>query len=132
MLRGSCRSVPGFNLCEALGECSDLLLKYGGHAQAAGISISADQLDAFRERLNEIGLECLRRGELVPTMRVDGELAEDEIDLELALELSRLEPFGLGNPSPVFVSRNMMVLECRQVGPEGATSGEAGQGTEGP
>ncbi|MGB4337011.1 MAG: single-stranded-DNA-specific exonuclease RecJ [Bacillota bacterium] len=117
--RGSCRSVPGFNLYEALGECSDLLLKYGGHAQAAGISISADQLDAFRERLNEIGLECLRRGELVPTMRVDGELAEDEIDLELALELSRLEPFGLGNPSPVFVSRNMMVLECRQVGPEG-------------
>lgn len=117
--RGSGRSIPGFNLYEALGECSDLLLKYGGHAQAAGLSIKSSELEAFRQRLNELGCDRLSRGDLVPTMKVDGELSEDDIRLELALELSRLEPFGLGNPTPVFVSRNMLVLDSRQVGTEG-------------
>jgi len=117
--RGSGRSIPGFNLYEALGECSDLLLKYGGHAQAAGLSIKAVDLEAFRERLNGLGCERFRRGDLVPTMKVDDELAEGEIQLDLALELAKLEPFGLGNPSPVFVSRKMLVLDARQVGAEG-------------
>lgn len=117
--RGSGRSIPGFNLYEALGECSDLLLKYGGHAQAAGLSIRSSELEAFRERLNGLGCERFSRGDLAPTMRVDGELDEGEIRLELALELARLEPFGLGNPAPVFVSRNMLVLDSRQVGAEG-------------
>lgn len=117
--RGSARSIPGFNLYSALTECSDLLVKYGGHAQAAGLSIKADDLDALRERLNRLGHEWLSEQDLAPKMRVDAELSEDEITIELARELSQLEPFGLGNPTPVFVSRHMLVLESKAVGAEG-------------
>ncbi len=114
---GSARSIPAFNLYSALTECSDLLLKYGGHSQAAGLSIKAEDLDLFRERLNEIGHEWLTEEDLVPRVLVDAELGEDEICIELAMELERLEPFGYGNPTPLFVTRNMHVLERRNVGP---------------
>lgn len=117
--RGSARSIPAFNLYSALTECSDLLLKYGGHSQAAGLSIKAEDLDLFRERLNEIGHEWLTEEDLVPRVLVDAELGEDEICIELAMELERLEPFGYGNPTPLFVTRNMHVLERRNVGPDG-------------
>ncbi|MEA4883466.1 MAG: single-stranded-DNA-specific exonuclease RecJ [Clostridia bacterium] len=117
--RGSGRSIPGFNLHSALTECSDLLLKYGGHAQAAGLSIRADDLDRFRERLNELGHRWLTPEDLVPQVSVDAELQESEISIELARGLAVLEPFGLGNPTPVFLTRRLLVLEQKQVGPEG-------------
>jgi single-stranded-DNA-specific exonuclease len=117
--RGSARSIPGFNLFSALTECSDLLLKYGGHAQAAGLSIRAADLEAFRERLNRIGHERLSQDDLVPRLRFDDELPEADISDSLARELAALEPHGLGNPSPVFVTRNMLVLEQRSVGADG-------------
>lgn len=117
--RGSGRSIPGFNLYDALTECSDLLLKYGGHAQAAGLSIRAEELEAFRERLNRIGHERLSPDDLVPRLRFDDELSETGISDSLARELAALEPHGLGNPGPVFVTRNMLVLEQRTVGADG-------------
>jgi single-stranded-DNA-specific exonuclease len=117
--RGSARSIPGFNLFSALTECSDLLLKYGGHAQAAGLSIRAADLEAFRERLNRIGHERLSQDDLVPRLRFDDELPEADISDSLARELAALEPHGLGNPSPVFVTCNMLVLEQRSVGADG-------------
>jgi single-stranded-DNA-specific exonuclease len=117
--RGSARSIPAFNLYSALTECSDLLLKYGGHSQAAGLSIQAENLDSFRERLNDIGHEWLTDDDLVPRVLVDAELNEEEISVELARELERLEPYGFGNPTPVFATRNMLVLEWRNVGADG-------------
>lgn len=117
--RGSARSIPGFNLFSALTECSDLLLKYGGHAQAAGLSIRSDDLGAFRERMNRIGYERLSEEDLIPRLYYDEELAETQISDSLARELAALEPHGLGNPSPVFVTRNMLVLEQRSVGEGG-------------
>lgn len=117
--KGSGRSIPGFNLHSALTECSDLLIKYGGHAQAAGLSIRQEDVPRFRERLNQIGHEWLADQDLIPTVRVDSELREDQITVGLASELETLEPFGLGNPNPLFLTRNLFILQHRTVGADG-------------
>lgn len=101
---GSGRSIPGFDLFGALSRCGDLLERFGGHRQAAGLSIKKGMIDRFRERINAVAAETLGEEGLTPKLRLDGELRLEEIDLKLLGELDRLEPFGLGNPRPVFFS----------------------------
>lgn len=97
--RGSGRSIEGFDLAAALRECDDLLLKHGGHAMAAGLSIAPDQIPALRERLNEIVRRDLQPEQLVPPLRLDAEVQLDQISLGTVDALERLRPFGQGNPS---------------------------------
>ena len=105
--RGSGRSIEGFDLAAALRECDDLLLRHGGHAMAAGLTIAADKLDAFRCRLNEIARKKLNPEQLKPILRIDAEIGLSELNLERAGELGKLEPHGPANPSVHLVSRKV-------------------------
>lgn len=105
--RGSGRSIEGFDLAAALRECSDLLLRHGGHAMAAGLAVHPDRLDAFRARLNEIARGTLKPEQLQPALRLDGEVTLGELTLERLQELARLQQTGIGNPSVHLFVRNV-------------------------
>ncbi len=114
--RGSCRSIPEFHITHALDQLQELLVRHGGHAQAAGFTILNENLDAFFERLAAIAAEQLAGRELKPVLEVDAELALDEVDWALHGQLQRLEPTGEANPTPLFLSRNLRVVDSRTVG----------------
>lgn len=98
LLRGSGRSIEGFDLAAALQECHDLLERHGGHKMAAGVSLRPENLEAFRSRLNDIARRQLRPAQLTPPLRLDAEIALSELNVELAGALERLAPFGQNNP----------------------------------
>ncbi len=114
--KGSGRSVKGMNLVEALTACEDLLVKFGGHELAAGLTVRRDQLDAFRRRINEFAAAHLPNGGVAAHIEADMELAPRDVTVPLAEELARLEPFGIGNPVPHFVLRNMTVERITELG----------------
>jgi single-stranded-DNA-specific exonuclease len=105
--RGSGRSIEGFDLAAALVQCDDLLLRHGGHAMAAGLSITTANVEAFRIRLNDIARRTLRREQLQPTLRLDSEATLAELTPERVLELQRLEPVGQGNSQVHLLARNV-------------------------
>ena len=105
--RGSGRSITGFDLAAALCECDDLLLRHGGHAMAAGLSLQPDRLDALRRRLNELARRAFKPEDLQPLLRLDAETGLDEMSLEMLEELAVLKPVGQGNPPVQFCSRNL-------------------------
>src|SRR5437016_1858763 len=105
--RGSGRSIEGFDLAAALRECQDLLVRHGGHAMAAGLSIRSENLDALRTRLNELARGSLTREQLQPLLRLDAEGNLSELTLERLEELQRLEPVGQGNPPVQLVVRHV-------------------------
>jgi len=106
--RGSGRSIAGFDLAAALRECDGLLVRHGGHAMAAGLSVQPDKIDALRERLNELARHALKPEDLQPPLRLDAEVGLDELTLETLRDLSRLKPMGQGNPCVQFCARNLM------------------------
>ena len=97
--RGSGRSIQGFDMAAALSACGDLLLRHGGHAMAAGISMRAQNIAPFRERLNEYARQTLRAEQLSPPLRLDANVFSGEITLGKVEELQRLQPTGTGNPA---------------------------------
>ena len=114
--RGSARSVEALSMVEALGACADLLARYGGHALAAGLTVDAERIPAFRERfLREAGRR-LRPEDLLPQLVVDAEVALADVTPQLAREVERLGPFGAGHPEPLFVVRGARPLATRVVG----------------
>jgi len=115
---GSARSMDSFDIGRALEECRDLLLRCGGHALAAGLAIELDKLDLFRARMNEIASAWIAPEELLPKLLVDGHLGLGEVSMDLVEDLRRLEPYGTGNPEPLFVTRGATVLDKRLVGME--------------
>ncbi|MCS6777258.1 MAG: single-stranded-DNA-specific exonuclease RecJ [Chloroherpetonaceae bacterium] len=117
--RGSARSPHGFDVLQAIDACSDLLIEYGGHELAAGLALESEQIDAFRERMMRLAAEKLDPEDLVPTLEVAAELEPDSICPELVWQMQALQPFGSGNHEPLFVSRNMRVLQVRAIGQEG-------------
>ena len=114
--RGSARSTDCFNLYEGLEHCGDLLIRYGGHAAAAGLSIDLSNLDAFEEKINAYAAEVVPEEELVPRIMLDAELTASEISRSLVDSIAKLEPFGAGNPEPLFMSRDLTVIDRRRVG----------------
>jgi single-stranded-DNA-specific exonuclease len=105
--RGSGRSIAGFDLAAALRECDDLLLRHGGHALAAGLSLQPDKIDLLRRRLNELARRTLKPEDLQPSLLLDAEVGLDEITLDSLGGLARLKPMGQGNPPVQFCSRNL-------------------------
>jgi single-stranded-DNA-specific exonuclease len=105
--RGSGRSIPGFDLAAALRECDDLLVRHGGHAMAAGLTVRPENLDALRQRLNELARRALRPEDLQPLLRLDAEIGFEEISLASLAELGQLKPTGQGNPAVQFFARNL-------------------------
>jgi single-stranded-DNA-specific exonuclease len=108
--RGSARSIPGFPLPEALEHCDDLLLEHGGHAEAAGFSIAAHQLEAFRERILERA-RTAQMGEPSRPLEIDAAVELEEMNLECLSWLDRLSPFGRGNPEPLFGLEGGILVE---------------------
>ncbi|MDH4223969.1 MAG: single-stranded-DNA-specific exonuclease RecJ, partial [candidate division Zixibacteria bacterium] len=113
--KGSARSIPGFHLFNALKECEDLLLKYGGHKYAAGLSISTQQIEFFKKRFIQVSSERLRKEDLIPRLSVDAEIELVEINNELISALELFAPFGPGNLRPVLVTRDLELVESPYV-----------------
>lgn len=107
---GSGRSIEAYHLLNGLTACSDLFEKFGGHSHAAGITIRPERIDEFRRRLNEHAASCLTAEDLEHSVAIDMELAPEAITFAMAKELQALEPFGAGNPRPVFATRNLRCL----------------------
>ena len=114
--RASCRSIPQFDITRALDECASLLVRHGGHAQAAGFTILNENIPEFKEKLMGIARSALRGQDLLPTLEIDMEVDAAEISIDLALELQKLEPTGHMNPAPILLTRNLRVMEARTVG----------------
>jgi single-stranded-DNA-specific exonuclease len=105
--RGSGRSIAGFDLAAALRECDDLLVRHGGHAMAAGVTMKPENMDAFRQRLNDLARRTLKPEDLQPLLRLDAEVALREVTLDLLADLDRLKPTGQGNPPVQFWARQL-------------------------
>jgi single-stranded-DNA-specific exonuclease len=114
--RASCRSIPQFDITHALDQCASLLVRHGGHAQAAGFTVINENIPALKEKLMGIARSALRGQELLPTLDIDLELEASQISLDLIAELQQLEPTGHSNPTPTFMTRNLRLMECRTVG----------------
>lgn len=117
--RGSARSVPHFNIIEALTACSDLFVRFGGHSMAAGFTIENTRLPEFERRLLAYAEECLPDELLVPALQIDTEAPLAMLTPDLVAELAELEPFGQGNPQPVLMSSRVRVVGAWQRGAEG-------------
>lgn len=116
--RGSARSVSGIDIGAAIAGCAHLLIGHGGHPGAAGLSLLPENIDAFRRELDR-QIELNRTEDGPPALVIDAELSFEEIDLALINEVLRLAPFGNGNPTPIFVSSGIAVVEDRRIGREG-------------
>ncbi|MCS7156238.1 MAG: single-stranded-DNA-specific exonuclease RecJ [Blastocatellia bacterium] len=106
---GSGRSIPAFHLLRGLEACADLFERYGGHAHAAGLVLRRDRLEEFRERLTAEAERVLTPLDLVPTLVLDGTLTLSDVTFEFWQHLAQLEPFGVGNPRPIFLFANVRV-----------------------
>jgi single-stranded-DNA-specific exonuclease len=105
--RGSGRSIAGFDLAAALRQCDDLLLRHGGHAMAAGVTLLAANLAPFRERLNDLARQALKPDALQALLRLDAEIVLGTMTLDCLATLEQLRPTGLGNPTVQFFARNL-------------------------
>ena len=115
---GSCRSIPELHITQTLDECSDLMERYGGHAAAAGFTIRNEKLPELIERLNLITHQKLDGLDLKPVIFADAELTLSELKPEILEYLDWLQPTGMGNPTPVFTTRNVQIKRQYQVGKE--------------
>ena len=113
---GSARSIKGFSIFDALVDCKDLMNKFGGHEQAAGLAMDAENVDELRKRINEIADYNLTKEDLIENINVEYELEEESATLDLVEDLHKLEPFGLSNPSPRFIMRDLLLTNIFKMG----------------
>ena len=112
--KGSGRSIPGFDLHEALSKCSDSIEKYGGHAMAIGINVNKDKFEEFREKFEQIVSES-KITELTPIIEIDKQIELDDINMNIIKSLDVLKPFGEGNRMPLFSIRNVKIDSIRAI-----------------
>ncbi|MCG8606356.1 single-stranded-DNA-specific exonuclease RecJ, partial [bacterium] len=108
--KGSARSILGFDIYQALKDCENLLLEFGGHKYAAGLSIEAKRVEELRKRLNELAVSTLTEELLTPKLLIDTEVGLDEIEPGLLKLIDRMAPFGPQNMRPVFVSKDLQIV----------------------
>jgi single-stranded-DNA-specific exonuclease len=108
---GSCRSIPRFDMLGALERCAPLLTRFGGHRQAAGLTLEAGRIKALRLAVNDVADETLGPEDLVPRLRIDGGLTFRGITGGVAAGVASLAPFGAGNPRPVFAARGVEIID---------------------
>ncbi len=113
---GSCRSIPEFNIINALNQCSGLLGRFGGHAQAAGFTMPSRNVAQLQKLLIDIAANQLKEIDLRPRINIDVEVSLPELGGDTHREIQKLAPFGKGNPPPIFVSRAVQVTSCRTMG----------------
>ena len=108
---GSCRSIPSFNMLAALESCGEVMSKFGGHKQAAGLTMEASRIRELRTRVNEYADGCIGPDDLRPRLWIDGSLTFRSINEQVVSELSTLAPFGAGNPCPIFRTSNVEIVD---------------------
>ena len=108
---GSCRSIPSFNMLGALESCGEVMSKFGGHKQAAGLTMASDRVRELRARVNDYADGCLHPDDLRPRIWIDGALGFKSIDEQVATELAALAPFGAGNPRPIFRASGVEIVD---------------------
>jgi single-stranded-DNA-specific exonuclease len=108
---GSCRSVPHFDMLAALERCAGLFIRFGGHKQAAGLTLEAGRIRELRAAVNDVADETLGPDELMPRLWIDGELSFRGISGGVAAGVAALAPFGAGNPRPVFAARGVELVD---------------------
>jgi single-stranded-DNA-specific exonuclease len=108
---GSCRSIPSFNMLGALESCADVMSKFGGHKQAAGLTMASERVRELRARVNDYADGCLQPDDLRPRIWIDGTLGFRSIDEQMASELTSLAPFGAGNPRPIFRTSGVEIVD---------------------
>jgi len=113
---GSARSVKGFNIYEAINSCKDLLDQFGGHKYAAGLTLTLENLPLFVQKFEEVVSQKITDNQLVPKLSIDHELMFEAISLKFYNIIRQMEPFGPGNPSPIFTSDNVICKSARIVG----------------
>ncbi len=106
---GSARSIANYHLLSGLDSCPELFEKYGGHAAAAGMTIKSENIDELRKKLNEHAAEHLSEEDLLPEIKIDALVSSNSLNLDLVEELKRFEPFGMGNPKPVFATKDLLI-----------------------
>ncbi len=111
--KGSGRSIDGFSLYDALSYCSDVLVQYGGHVLAAGLTVDSNKIDAFRDKINEY---ADKTDTAVPTLKIDCKLNPSSINVDMLSSLQVLEPYGAENPQPLFGLYNMEITAIQPVG----------------
>ena len=114
--KGSGRSIPGFDLHSALVECGEMLTSFGGHRHAAGVSLPEERLPEFRECVENVVSRTLKAEDLVPVISIDSVVTLAECDFNLVNHLKRMQPFGAGNPEPIFGTRNVKLIAAKSVG----------------
>ena len=117
---GSARSIAAFDLFDALGKCGHMLDRFGGHRRAAGLSISTSRLQEFSDEINRIADEILTDSDLMPQLDVDTTIDIEVATQSFARELQLLEPYGFGNRQPVFVSKDVPIIQKARIGATGA------------
>ena len=113
MATGSARSVDGFDVYEAIAECSDLLEQYGGHKYAAGVTMDVENVEAFKERFEEVVSRNITEEQMIPVIKIDTVIFLDEISERFYQIVSRMAPFGPKNMQPVFVSENVYATHAK-------------------
>ncbi|OGX41238.1 MAG: single-stranded-DNA-specific exonuclease RecJ [Omnitrophica WOR_2 bacterium RIFCSPLOWO2_01_FULL_41_12] len=113
--KGSGRSIKNFHLFGALLECKEFLKTFGGHSHAVGLLINKDNIEDFKDNINRLALEKLSFEDLMPSLDIDMELTLSDIKKEIITEFEALEPFGTGNPQPLFITRNLKLKGQPQV-----------------
>jgi single-stranded-DNA-specific exonuclease len=116
---GSARSVPGYDLYQAIESCSDLLESFGGHMFAAGLTLKQENLQSFRERFEKFVSDTIKEEHLVPSFNIDAEIPIEDVGIQMYRYLERFQPFGPENMAPVFVSRRVKTMACQPVGNNG-------------
>ena len=113
--QGSCRSISGFDMLGALERCASLFIRFGGHKQAAGLSLEATRIREFRLAINAVADETLGPDDLMPRLRIDEDLTFRSITGGVAAAVASLAPFGAGNPRPVFAARRVEIIDGPRV-----------------
>lgn len=114
--KGSARSIDKFNIVEVLQSMKDILESFGGHTKAAGLSIKNENLDLFYDRLLAMANIKLNDEDLISKIIIDYKLKKDDLRLDLIDQIQKLEPFGMGNPKPIFVLENVIASNVRKIG----------------
>jgi len=115
-LVGSGRSIPAMNIIAAMQSMPELLSRFGGHPQAAGMSITPERFDEFRARIREAAAAALKDRDLTPTLSIDAELPLTALSWELQAAIEEFAPFGMGNPTPRFLARGVRVVQASAMG----------------
>jgi len=108
---GSCRSIPGFDMLGALERCAHLFIRFGGHKQAAGLTLEAGRIKELRAAVNAVADETLGPDDLMPRLHIDADLSFRTITELVASGVASLAPFGAGNPRPVFSARRVEIVD---------------------